>query len=294
MNITTQKAKSLTRTSALKEATGRLERAGCAEPGFEAQYLLQALLGVSRVDLFVHGEKRLTPGQTAAYQNMLDRRLEQEPLQYIVGKVEFWSRDFQVTPDVLIPRQETEFVLERILSLVRSQGLDCRHILDMGTGSGVIADVLAAELDCLVVAVDCSRAALEVAAVNIKRHQLQDRVSFIRSDLFAELNSLQPFDLIVSNPPYVAESERKNLHPEVCEYEPASALFAGPDGLDCYRRLIPESVGFLRSGGWMCLEIGATQGSAVMEMLQASGYENIAVLVDYAERPRLALGQKRI
>ncbi len=292
MNTPAQKTKTLSLRAALNEATGKLERAGCTAACFEAEYLMQALLEINRADLFLHGERGLNPEETVAYQTMLYRRLQQEPLQYIVGRVEFWSRDFQVTPDVLIPRQETEFVLEQILSLVRRRGLDCRYILDMGTGSGVVADVLAAELDCRVVAVDCSPAALEVAAANINRHQLQDKVSFICSDLFTELNSRQQFDIIVSNPPYVAESEKKDLHPEVTEYEPASALFAGPDGLDCYRRLIPESAGYLRSGGWLCLEIGATQGPAIMEMMKDSGYEHVAVLVDYADHPRLALGKK--
>ncbi len=292
MNTPGQKIKTLACRAALNEATRRLEKAGCSAARFEAEYLMQALLGITRVELFLHGERPLSMVETSAYQTMLNRRLEHEPLQYIVGRVEFWSRDFQVTPDVLIPRQETEFVLERILSLVRRQCPDCRHILDMGTGSGVIADVLAAELDCLVVAVDCSSAALEVAAANINRHQLQDKISFICSDLFAELNNRRQFDLIVSNPPYVAESEKKDLHSEVIEYEPASALFAGSDGLDCYRRLIPESVDYLRPGGWLCLEIGATQGGVVMNMMQNSGYKNVVVHADYAGRPRLALGQK--
>ncbi len=288
-----QPTKTLTLRNVLQQAADRLERAGNTAALFEAEYLMQALLGISRVDLFLHGERRLNPEETEAYQTMLSRRLEQEPLQYIVGRVEFWSRDFLVTPDVLIPRHETEFVLERILSLVRRENIGCSHILDMGTGSGVIADVLAAELDCSVVAVDSSAAALGVAAVNINRHRLQDSVTFICSDLFGELNRQQQFDLIVSNPPYVAESEKKDLHPEVTEYEPDSALFAGPDGLDCYRRLIPESVDYLRPGGWLFLEIGATQGAAVMDMLQGSGFKNVAVDADYAERPRLALGQKR-
>jgi len=292
MNTPAQKTKIWSIRTTLIEAIGTLERAGCTTALFEAEYLMQSLLGISRVELFLHREQRLNPEEKASYQTMLNRRLQHEPLQYIVGEVEFWSRNFQVTPDVLIPRQETEFVLEQILSLVRRQGLDCRDILDMGTGSGVIADVLAEELDCPVVAVDSSPAALKVAAANINRHLLQDRVTFICSDLFAELNRRQQFDLIVSNPPYVAESEKKDLKQEVIEYEPASALFAGTDGLDCYRLLIPESVGYLNSGGWLCLEIGATQGPAIMEMMKECGYENVAVLVDYSDRPRLALGQK--
>lgn len=291
-NISAQEKNASLLGNVLHEATGVLEHAGCTAARFEAEYLMQALLGINRAALFLDPERRLNPEETASYQAMLARRLQQEPLQYIIGRVEFWSRDFQVTPDVLIPRQETEFVLERILSLVRRQGFDCRHILDMGTGSGVIADVLAAELDASVVAVDSSAAALRVAVANINRHQLQDRVTFICSDLFAELGRQQQFDLIVSNPPYVAELEKNDLHPEVSEYEPALALFAGSDGLECYRRLIPESVDYLRPGGWLCLEIGAGQGQVIRKMLHESGFGEVAVHSDYADRPRLALGKK--
>lgn len=293
MNVADQNTKALTLRELLLEAGTRLEKAGFTKGHFEAEYLLLAVLGVNKVELFLHGERTLNPEDAAHYQAMLTRRLQQEPLQYIVGEVEFWSRDFLVTPDVLIPRQETEFVLEQILSLVRQQAFVCTQILDMGTGSGVIADVLAAELNCHVAAVDCSPAALDVARANIRRHHLQDKVTFVCSDLFAEIPQQAQFDLIVSNPPYVAESEMHDLHPEVREHEPPSALFAGSDGLECYRRLIPESIGYLRPGGWLCLEIGAAQGRLITDMLRANGYRDVAVLSDYADRPRLALGKQQ-
>ena len=290
MNI--QHSKALTVHKILREASRTLEKAGFPRGAFEAEYLLQAVLGATKAELFLHGDRTVVSVDLANYQIMLERRLKQEPLQYIVGEVEFWSREFQVSPDVLIPRQETEFVLEQILLLVRRQGLSCKQILDMGTGSGVIADVLADELACHVVAVDCSQAALDIARANISRHHLSERVTFICSDLFTAIQKQEQFDLIVSNPPYVAESEKKDLHPEVSLYEPATALFAGSDGLDCYQRLIPESFKYLRPSGWLCMEIGASQGAAITEMLHANGYQEVAILTDYADRARLAVGKK--
>lgn len=267
--------------------------AGFRRPRFEAEYLLQAALGINKAALYLSSDKRIKPENMALYQGMLARRLTQEPLQYIVGEVEFWSRNFLVTPDVLIPRQETEFVLEQVLALIRRQTDGCRLILDMGTGSGIIADVLAAELPCQVVAVDLSPAALDVAMANINTHFLQHRVSFVCSDLFTAFAKQQQFDVIVSNPPYVAETEKDDLLMEVKEYEPSLSLFAGSDGLDFYRRLIPESYEYLRTGGWLCLEIGAFQGPAIIKMMADNGYQDVTILPDYAGHQRLVTGQKK-
>jgi release factor glutamine methyltransferase len=286
------KTGALTVGELLAKAISKFQDAGCARPRFEAEYLLQAALGVNKATLFLSSRRRVAPEDIVCCQSMLDRRLAREPLQYIVGEVEFWSRNFLVTPDVLIPRQETEFVLEQVLSLVGRQADVCLQVLDMGTGSGIIADVLASELSCQVIAVDSSPLALKVAKTNIIAHNQQNRVSLVCSDLFSALTMQQQFDVIVSNPPYVAETEKDDLHPEVTSYEPFSALFAGPDGLDCYRRLIPESYEYLRPGGWLCLEIGMLQGPEIMEMLQVHGYRDVAILSDYAARPRFARGKK--
>jgi len=290
--VSAQSSSVLTYRNCLAEAVTCLQQAGVEDPRFEAEYLLMALLEVGKVEMFLHGERLLSPEKAAEYQSMLNRRLRLEPLQYIVGKVEFWSRDFRLSPEVLIPRQETEFVLERILAHISEQSLVCENVLDMGTGSGVIADVLASDLDCRVLAVDSSYAALKVAQDNIFWHHLQSQVSFLCSDLFSGISQQFSFDLIVSNPPYVAESEKRYLYSEVLDYEPSAALFAGVDGLSCYRRLIPESLSYLRSGGWLCLEIGASQGRSIVELLQGHGFHEVDILTDYADRPRLALGKK--
>ncbi len=286
------KTGTLTVGELLAEAISVFQNTGCVRPRFEAEYLLQAALGLNKVTLFLSSKKIVAPEDIVCYQGMLDRRLACEPLQYIAGEVEFWSRNFLVTPDVLIPRQETEFVLEQVLFLAGQQPDVCRRVLDMGTGSGIIAAVLADELSCQVIAVDSSPSALKVASTNINAHHLQTRVSFVCSDLFTAVSRSQQFDIIVSNPPYVAEAEKDNLHPEVTVYEPFSALFAGPDGLDCYRHLIPGSYEYLRPGGWLCLEIGAHQGPAIIKMLEGNGYLDVAILSDYAGQPRFAQGKK--
>ncbi len=265
-----------------------------ARPDFEAQYLLLAVLHINKAALFLSLENRMTARQAARFGTMVERRLLGEPLQYIVGSVEFWSRNFRLTPDVLIPRHETEFVLEQAIALLKGQYPcpETLRILDMGTGSGVIADVLAGELGCHVLACDISPSALAVAAGNISEHHLESQVTLVCSDLFAAISPTRKFDCIISNPPYVAEYEKGELAAEVAQFEPGRALFAGCDGLDCYRRLIPQSYTFLHAGGWLMLEIGACQGEDVALMLRNAGYRNIDIGLDYSGRARFACGRK--
>ena len=279
---------------ALAQATRRLEQVEISRPEFEAQYLLEAVLDVNRAALFLSLENRMENRQAKRFSSMVARRLQGEPLQYIVGQVEFWSGTFHLTPDVLIPRHETEFVLEQTIALLRGRfpSTETLQLLDMGVGSGVIADVLAKELGCHVVGVDISPAALAVAAANIRRHRLDSQVALVCSDLFAALSCSRQFDCIVANPPYVAECEKGELAAEVVRFEPEQALFGGYDGLDCYRRLIPDSLTFLHPGGWLVLEIGAGQGRAVAVMLRDAGYRDVIVRPDYSGRSRFACGRK--
>ncbi len=279
----------------LAGATRKLECAEISRPDFEAQYLLLAVLHINKASLFLSLENKMSARQVERFGTMVGRRIHGEPLQYIVGSVEFWSKIFHLTPDVLIPRHETEFVLEQTIALLK-HWFPCPEklqVLDMGTGSGVIADVLAGELGCHVLACDISSPALAVAAGNIAEHQLENLVTLVCSDLFEAISTTWKFDCIIANPPYVAEHEKEELADEVIQFEPGQALFAGDDGLDCYRRLIPESYAFLHSGGWLMLEIGASQGEAVSLMLRDAGYQNINIRSDYCRRPRFACGRKQ-
>ncbi len=272
----------------LINASELLAKAGIDNGQFEAGYLLQELLNCNRAALFLRYEELLSPLNLELFFSMVERRCRYEPLQYITGKVEFWSLNFFVSPAVLIPRPETEFVLEQVLSFANEHRSDKKkgRFLDMCTGSGVMAVVLALELSGSLLVIDNSLAALLVARKNIQKHRLQERISLVCSDLFNSLAKHNSFDLIVANPPYIGEQEKKSLQMEVARFEPEQALFAGNDGLDCYQRLIPESIRYLNKGGLLCLEIGATQADAIVEILTAAGYCNITVRCDYSGRPR--------
>lgn len=232
----------------------------------DAELLLCATLDLDRVGLYLNHDRPLTPAELAAFRERVGRRARREPLQHILGRTEFWSLPFVVTPAVLIPRADTEVLVEEALKRVKGP---CA-ILDVGTGSGAIAVVLAHELpEATVEAVDVSAEALAVAAENSRANGVGGRVRFRQADL-GELPA-GPYDLIVANPPYIPEGELAELMPEVRDFEPHLALSGGDDGLDCYRRLLPAAAGCLKSGGWLLLEVGFGQAPQVLELLTASG-----------------------
>jgi release factor glutamine methyltransferase len=287
--------KSTTVQEILAVAGGLLAKVGIDNGQFEAEYLLQELLTCNRASLFLRFDEELSPFNLKFFAAMIERRCGHEPLQYITGRVEFWSLDFFVSPAVLIPRPETEFVLEQVLSFASEHGIDKGkgHFLDMCTGSGVMAVVLAMELAGSVIGVDNSLAALLIAGKNVRRHNYGDRISLVCSNLFNSLAKNNSFDLIVANPPYIGEQEKQSLPMEVACYEPEQSLFSGNDGLDCYRRLIPASACHLRKGGLLCLEIGAAQADAIVGIMAESGFGNITVRCDYSGRPRFVGAVKR-
>jgi len=282
----------MTLREALTRATRQLDASPdlCVGAARDAALLLRHVLGISHAAQLAEPERELTPAQQAAFDAMVLRRLANEPIQYITGEQEFYGLALGVTPAVLIPRPETEQLVEAVLAeLDSTQPL---RILDVGTGSGAIAIALAHHLPrAHVTAVDLSSAALEVAASNAARHGLADRIRFVASDL---LDALLPdelrFDVIASNPPYVPAADRASLHPQVRDYEPAAALFAGPDGLDIYRRLIPQARAALRPNGLLALEIGQGQREAIASLL--SDWNELRFLDDLQQIPRIALARK--
>lgn len=273
----------------VQDATRQLAEAGVEEAALDARLLLEFVTSYSRSDLILRAQEELAPEMVDQYRKLIGQRQQHIPLQYLTGEQEFWSLSLRVTPAVLIPRPETEFVLEQALAVLprtREQLL-----LDMCTGSGAIALVLARELGCRVVGADLSEAALAVACHNCSRHQGDGRVDLVCSDLFTGLHAAGQFDAIISNPPYIADAELAGLEPEVARYEPMMALSGGASGLDCIRRIIARAPAFLRPGGWLVLEIGADQQSSVQTLFQKSGcFEQIVVLCDYAGLPRVARG----
>lgn len=280
-----------------REAVDSLRRAGIREAGIDARQLLEHFLEVSGTELLLHPEREVDEGRAASLAAAVRRRVAREPLQYIVGTREFWSLDFFVSPAVLIPRPETEFLLDRLLSVVRGSGCTDPLILDMCTGSGVIAVVLAVESASeKIIAVDRSPAALQVAARNIARHGQTESVSLVCSDLFGGLRPGSRFAFIVANPPYIADGDFPSLPPEVSEWEPRPALLAGRRGLDIIRRLAAEGHRYLLPGGWLFIEIGADQQEEVYSLFAgraASWYDRVAVLPDWAGRPRVLQARRK-
>jgi release factor glutamine methyltransferase len=257
----------------------------------DAILLLRHVLGIPHAEMYAYRERPLTALQTEAFNAQIQQRSRGVPVQYITGEQEFFGLPFHVTRDVLIPRPETEHLVEA--AIARLQGMKNVRIADVGTGSGAIAVALAHSLlTAEVVALDISRAALAVARQNAQLNQVANRIRFVESDLLAAVADEQ-FDAIVSNPPYIAESERKSLPVEVREYEPAQALLAGPTGLEMYRRLIPDALPLLVSGGWLMMEIGHGQRDPVRGLQNDADWDGVEFVADLQGIPRVAVARKR-
>jgi release factor glutamine methyltransferase len=283
---------------ALTSAVDRLTAAHVGSPRMNAELLLMFTLGCDRAYLFAHPERELTAEEQTRYQETLDMRARGVPAQYITGHQEFWGIDFIVSSAVLIPRPETEHVIETVLHLRKESHDGGRasspgsfpRIVDVGTGSGCIALALAKELpQSEIHATDISSAALEIAHANAARHQLENRIHFHQADL---LQGLDPgtFDFVVSNPPYVGESEEDQVQLEVRKFEPRNAVFAGPTGLEVIERLIPQARIALRPGGWLVVEISGTIADGVKRML--GGWDQVQITNDLQGIPRVASAQR--
>ena len=300
---------------ALHDGLARLEAAG-VEPTdinaarLSAEVLLFHVAHCDRAHLYAHPERELTPDEQQQYEALIARRAAGEPLQYIIGHQEFWRMDFRVTPAVLIPRPETEHLVEQTLVLARkfhpeafaeaAHGTDLQEkalrgkalrLIDVGTGSGAIAVSLAHELpQAEVAAVDLSPEALDVARQNAER--LGARVQFTVSDVLAAVPEEPVFDFVVSNPPYVGLDEADKVQQVVLQNEPHLALFAGAEGLAVIRRLVPQAGARLRPGGWLLMEIGWSQSEMVKALLV--GWHNIHVINDLAGVPRIVAARKSL
>ncbi len=266
-------------------ATQALAAAGVGNPRLDAEVLLAAACGLDRTALYSRTRELVPPRCRDAFGGMLTRRLAREPLQYIFGRQEFWSLTFAVTPDVLIPRPETELLVDEILATASLT------ICDLGTGSGCIAVALAHELPrAQVWGLDISPAALDVAAANARRHGVADRIRFVESNLFAAVGGVR-FDAIVCNPPYVGSAELECVQPEL-RWEPSQALDGGPDGLDVVRRVVADAPSYLAPNGHLLMEIGMAQGAAVAALARAAGFAAVTIRPDYAGLPRVLVAQR--
>jgi release factor glutamine methyltransferase len=277
----------------LREAAARLRAAGVLSPEWDAERLLRHVLGWDRAALVASPEAAVDGEGENRFRALLAERARRVPLQQLVGTQAFWRHEFKVTRDVLVPRPETELLVEASLEALR--GIASPLIVDVGTGSGCIALSLAAERpDARVHATEVSKAALAVARENARRLGLADRVSFHEGDLLQPLApQFGAIDLVVSNPPYVDERERDTLAPEVRDHEPAVALFAPDHGLAAYRRLLPEAAAALRSGGPLVLELGAGQLAEVERICRESALTVERVLRDLQGIERCLVARAR-
>lgn len=283
----------------LEWSIDRLTQAGVDSPRMEAEVLLAGALGFGREEIYRRPERILNEDEKSVSRDFVGRRVRREPVAHILGHREFWSLDFKITPDVLIPRPETETLIETLLKLQAKLNAEAstgqvRRLLDIGTGSGIIAVVAAREItDCRVTATDLSPDALVVARENADTHDVSDQINFIQGDLFAEVPETL-YDFIVSNPPYIETKRLPDLMPDVRNFEPTAALDGGVDGLDFYRRIISKASDYLKEGGGLVFEIGETQAEAVSRLFCAEDkYETVNVTKDHSGYDRVVSARKR-
>ena len=281
----------------LETSTDYLLGKGIENARLNAEVLLAHQLHVKRISLYLNFDQPLTEEEVSGYRSLIRRRLTREPLQYITGHQEFWSLAFKVNPHVLIPRPETEILVEQAITLAGTFLEAPLHILDLGTGSGIISVTLAKEVpQSRVLATDISGEALGVAGVNAREHGVSDRIAFLQGDLFDPLTRRKPiFHLIASNPPYVCTHEIQGLLPEVALHEPQKALDGGKDGMDYLRRIIHQAPQFLCPGGWLLLEMSPYQvENALFELARTGIYQNEKIVEDYSHHQRVIVAQSQL
>lgn len=258
-------------------------------PAKDAEWLLRHVLGRDKAWLLTHGDESVEEGKAQEYALLIKRREKNEPMQYIVGETEFFGLPFRVTPEVLIPRPETEHLVEKVVEL--AAGFSAPRIIDIGTGSGAIAIAIAKQLpQAQVTATELSEGAIAVAQENAARNGVS--VRFLLGDLLAPVSEVK-FEIIASNPPYVPSEEKALLAVEVRDHEPEMALYGGADGLGIYRRLIPAAFLQLTDGGWLLLEMGFGQAERVKDLMEQAGFQEIEIVTDLQGIERILCGRKK-
>ncbi len=283
--------RSQTLTSFLNWAQHKLIQAEIASPRLDAEVLMAESLNISRTELMTYPGRVLSRIEAENFRSRIERRVLREPVSHITGVQEFWSLEFSVNEKVLTPRPETEILVEQCLKALAKNSSPVK-ILDLGTGSGVLAIILAKEISqSQITAIE--KSSLEVARKNAMRHAVADRIRFVSSDLM-KTDWKGPYHLILSNPPYIESENLSKCMPEVRQYEPVHALDGGRDGLDFYRFIIPRALEQLEEGGLLAFEIGHTQATALVSLMEGClGYQDIQVVQDYSGYDRVVLARKR-
>ena len=290
---------SVTLRSVLREAVDLLSSDHIEHARLETELLMAYVLELRKEDIIIYPNRELTSLQEEKFQQLVERRCRKEPLAYIIGRREFWSLEFEVNSKVLIPRPETEGIIECMLNLTAEKTDEKPiRILDVGTGSGVLAIVAASELSkSRVTAVDNSDDALDVARKNALRHQVAERIDFLKMDLMLDwkLPENDLFEYILSNPPYIPSKDLEQLMPDVRDYEPREALDGGSDGLDCYRCIVVKAFPYLKPGGHLIFEVGDGQSGSVEQYLKAhGGLDEIKTVQDLSGRDRVVSARRAL
>lgn len=276
--------------------TDFLKSNGSDTPRLDAEVLLASVRGCQRIMLYTAYDDVASDEVRGKFRELVRRRADGEPVAYLVGHREFFSLDFMVTKDVLVPRPETEYIVTSLLDLAKdfNSTIPSPKILDVGTGSGILAICAAKHIPTAsVTAVDISSQALDIAAKNAANHVVAERITFIESDLLTSLPAGPVFDFIISNPPYIGTDETETIDKNVAEHEPHVALFAGADGLDVIRRLVSDCPACLQSGGWLIMEIGEKQFEAVRELIcQDGSFQEPNIVKDQAGLPRIVVARR--
>jgi len=275
--------------SLLQWTSEYLHAKGFDDARLNGELMLAHILNCTRVDLYLHFDKPLSAQELSSFKILFKRRLSHEPLQYVLGATEFMGLKFAVDRRVLIPRAETEVLVEEALKIIRGTGGGC-SVLDVGTGSGCIAVSLARHFPaCVVTATDSNEESLEVARANASSNGAAGMVRFIHHDIFHPVDDLpgKPYDAILSNPPYISESEKDSLAREILDFEPPVALLEGGDGLRFFRRIVGIGADLLKNGGWLCFEVGYDQAEPVSRMFSVAGYGDLQTIKDYSGNDRV-------
>jgi release factor glutamine methyltransferase len=282
----------------LNWVTQYLSDRGIESPRLSAELLLSFVLGLKRIELYTHHDMQVAKPELDKLHALVKRACQHEPIAYLVGKTEFYSMEMDVTRDCLIPRPETELLVQRAIEFLRTrEGI--QSVCDLCTGCGCIAAAIAKNFpNAQIIATDISDPALAIAAQNIEKHHLQERIKLLSGDLFDPIIphlDAGKFDLVVCNPPYVSAMEYEKLDKNVRDYEPRLALYAGEDGLDIYRRIVEKIDAFLKPGAVLMLEIGYAQGQVVRDMLDKIGiFNEIIIEKDFHDNDRIVTAEKKI
>jgi release factor glutamine methyltransferase len=276
----------------INETTGYFKKKSIESARLDAELLLAHCLNIERIQLYIAFERAVTEAELSLFRDMVRRRAAGEPVAYLTGYREFWSLKIRVRHGVLIPRPETELLVEEAIKLLKPWDREA-VILDLGTGSGAIAIALAGEIkNSVMYAADISPAALEVARRNIEAQGLTGRIRLVCGNGLAFVKQGELFDLIVSNPPYICSRDMETLAPEIKNHEPREALDGGEDGLRLYRQWIPQMPALLRSGGWAVFEIGSEQALSVSQLFRDAGFSDVTTVKDYAGHNRAVIAQR--